>query len=81
MWVVWDGQVGILHTFDPLSSTAEVHLTCSKGYTSLIVPGIPLAALRQATFYEIPERRRPDGNAAHRFGYTRPESLMKPLGR
>lgn len=55
-WVVVDGRVGI-HVHTKVVSS-EVHLTNEKGETVQVIIVHP-AAMREATFDEIPASRRP----------------------
>lgn len=57
MWVVLDDRVGILVRAYS-DATVEVHLVDGDGATELVHPHIPIVALRQARFEEIPAARR-----------------------
>lgn len=68
MWVVYDNYVGILaRAFT--DGTVELHLVNAQGVTYLIEPLVPLAALRQAKYEEIPEARRPPPEKLTKGGY------------
>ena len=70
MWVVHDGNVGILvRGFN--DATGEVHLVRQSGHTYLVQPYVPLLALRQAKLEEIPESRRPSEELGRALGYVR----------
>lgn len=67
MWVKLEDRVGILASrLDEL--TSEVHLVDDVGDTAVIVQATN-TTLSQATFMDIPERRRPNSERARRLGY------------
>lgn len=68
MWVVADdGQVGIVNGITP-DGMAEFHRVGVDGLTQLVVM-LPAAALKQASYEQIPEGRRPPAGVARRYGY------------
>lgn len=67
-WAVLDGRVGIIHAID--ANGAEVHIVDDQGDTTMVIPGVALAALTQATHEQIPAARRPKAHIAERFGYA-----------
>lgn len=74
MWVVYSdavftNHVGILTALDS-QDNAEVMLVDDSGF-NLIAVRSPAAALRQATYAEIPLQRRPTTDVADALGYSR----------
>ena len=69
MWVVVDNKVGILTALGA-DGKAEVMLVRADG-SDLIVALADAAAVSQASFDDIPEKRRPPLAAALAFGYAR----------
>lgn len=61
--------VGIIHDVDYQKNTADFHAMNSKGETELIVRGVDLSKLSQATYAEIPKARRPNKAQAKSLGY------------
>ena len=84
MWVLFEDKVGILHDFKVTAKTGEVHLTDSDGLTTMVLPNVPLAALKQAHWDRMPIKRRGPRAQAARLGYIdQPgdESILTMLGR
>jgi hypothetical protein len=65
MWVVTPMGIGIIVSIE---TQCLVHLVNEDGTTKEQV-SLPLAALRQAYYKEIPEVRRGDIEAARKLGY------------
>jgi hypothetical protein len=66
MWVVVDDKVGIVASID--GSALEIHFVDEVGNTFLHSL-VPTGTVRQATYEEIPEERRPDETVAKYYGY------------
>jgi hypothetical protein len=69
MWVNFSGKVGILTDLSP-GDIASVMLTDANGMNLLAVT-CRASELRQATYEEIPLKRRPDMDMARRLGYAK----------
>lgn len=66
-WAIYEGRVGVLAEVREL--TAEFHVVDARGHTTMTIPGVPLRALTQATFEQIPAPRRPLEPIARKLGY------------
>jgi hypothetical protein len=85
-WAVLADKVGVIHqypqvtvSYDPDTkerletvdpSSAEVHFTNDVGETVEEARGVPVDALAQATFEQIPAARRPSPELAQALGYV-----------
>lgn len=78
MWVVYDGRVGVLEFAAAdrdeeramkMAGIATVSIVDRDGVNELILRGIPVGELRQATYDEIPPARRPSKILATKLGY------------
>lgn len=79
MWVVYDGRVGIME-FAAADRNEEramkaagictVSIVKDDGSNELILRGISVSELRQATFEEIPAARRPSIAVGKMLGYV-----------
>lgn len=56
MWVVVKNRIGIL--FQMRETHAEIHYVSEDGIETIEVADIPYEQLRQATWLEIPKKRR-----------------------
>lgn len=78
MWIVYDGRVGIME-FSAADRNEEramkaagictVSIVDENGVNELILRGIKVGELRQATFDEIPDARRPSIAVGKMLGY------------
>lgn len=69
MWVKdAKGRVAILNSFDLKAAAGEVHVVDAQGQTTAIEV-VPLTALRQAGFKDIPQPRRPTKERGALLGY------------
>lgn len=66
MWLVADDKAGI--GMDFYDNIATIHFIGEDGNTTL-VKDYPYTEVRQATYDEIPEVRRPSKDIAEQYGY------------
>ncbi len=69
MWVVVDGRVAILHKIDSVG--LEVHYVSMENGETILIDHVPVGAIRQARYTEIPECRRVNFpiDVARGYGY------------
>jgi len=69
MWVVVDGKTAILHKIDPVG--LEVHYVDMETGDTVLIAHVPVGAIRQAKYTEIPGCRRANFpiDIARGYGY------------